>query len=107
MILRHSYRWWIKLGIEGAIVGLCLWFALRAKAQSDPPAVRLAVLEQRANQIDTHLVATDATVQRLWTTVDALNNTISEMQGEERIAWGVIGLLSSGSMVLQFRKKAS
>lgn len=101
---KHDTRWWLKLLIEGAIVALCLWFAIRAHADDSAP-VRLAVLENRANQIDSHLQATDANAERMWTTVNAMGNTISEMQGEERIAWGLIGLLSSGSLVLQFRRK--
>lgn len=99
----HDMRWWLKALAEGVIVGLCIWFAARAHGQNTD--VKIAVLENRADQIDSHLVNTDGTVQRLWTAVEGEQNAIAEMQGEERFAWGVIGLLSAGSLGLQFRKR--
>lgn len=89
----------ILITLEALALFLCLWmFATRGHASE---SIDVAVLKNRADAIDHHLQTTDATVDRLWQTVNALQADMSEMHGEERVAWGVITLLCSGSIVVQ------
>ena len=91
-----------------AQVTVCLWMAFGPKpgmgAQDGP---RVAVLETRANQLDTHLIATDVSVQKLWDTVNTQGTTLAEMQGEERAAFAILTLLTAGNFVIQLRSRKS
>lgn len=98
----RRFEFWSNL----AVLALCLAMALhplRVKAQAE--SSRVAVLESRSDQIDAHLRSTDATVQRLWDTVNAQGLQLSEMQGEERAAFAIITLLTAGNFVVQLGRR--
>lgn len=91
-----------------AAVAICLWLALGPKptvhAQADVGS-QLAVHKERLDSIDKHLQNSDAITDRLWTTVNAQGNAISEMQGEERVFFLILTLVTGGNFYFQVRKK--
>ena len=62
---------------------------------------------QDERQIDekAHVKDVDDRVQRQWTAINTLQQTVSGMQGENRIIFAVLGLLQSGSLVVGLRPK--
>ena len=64
-----------------------------------------AVQDENIVQINKHLEHTDAVLEHEETRVQELDSQLSEMQGEERIAFIVLTALTGGSAFLQ-RKKA-
>lgn len=65
----------------------------------------VAVLQSRSDAIDKHLQSTDFNADRMAQKVAELSSSLSEMQGEERVAWAVISVLCGSSLVVQFRGK--
>lgn len=104
-MMTSDFRDRVIVFLESITILVCLWmFATRGHA--DDSHVRVAVLEQRSDAQDRHLQNTDDTVGRLAAKVDSLSADMSEMHGEERIAWGVITLLCGGTLAAQVRKKS-
>lgn len=102
--MTSAFRHRVIVFLESIAILVCLWmFATRGHA--DDSHVRVAVLEQRSDALDRHLQSTDDTVSRLAVKVDSLSADMSEMHGEERVAWGVITLLCGGTLLVQIRGK--
>jgi hypothetical protein len=57
------------------------------------------------DSINVHLSATDSRIQHDLELSNANSIAIAEMQGEERIFGAILGLLSSGSIILQVAGK--
>jgi hypothetical protein len=66
-----------------------------------------AVQDNNIKAMNDHLVSTDATVRLQWTAINKLVSDVSGMQGEERIIGVILGLISTGGIILQVRKKAA
>lgn len=90
--------------LESLIILLSLWMLAKPNL-SHAENADVAVLKNRADQMDRHLQNTDGTVDRLMSQVNILSGDISEMHGEERVILGVITMLCGGSLVLQFKGK--
>jgi hypothetical protein len=56
-------------------------------------------------EVNKHLEATDAKVQKQWDKQNKIENDLSGLQGEERIIGAVLTLLSGSGIILQIRKK--
>ena len=108
---------------------MCISMAALAAAQaSEPPGARIAVLENRVDQIDKHLQNTDLIEDKqkarfddqqdklivrldeqqkeIVANTDAISGMQNDSQWERRIGWAIISLLTGGSMVSNWRKKA-
>jgi len=92
----------VLLEALGILFGLAM---LATRGHADDAHVDIAVLKNRTDQIDRHLQSTDDSVARLWVQQNQLAADVSEMHGEERVAWGVITLLCGGTLVVQVRGK--
>ncbi|HEX5236142.1 MAG TPA: hypothetical protein VFW25_12525 [Silvibacterium sp.] len=68
-----------------------------------------AVQDVNIAAIDRHLQATDARAEAEYSRVQLLDSQIAEMQGEQRVAFAVLGVLMGGSIVVQvgIRRKAA
>lgn len=96
---------WQLAGVAGQFV-LCLGMAMGMRpvpARADTDS-RLSVVETRENQIDTHLGATDASVSKLWDTVETQRNDLSHLEGEGAGAFGVLTILTGMNLIVQVRK---
>lgn len=82
----------------------------RPEENSGSSDSRLAVLENRVDAIDRHLQNTDTNEQRTEAQINAISEMLSRMEGEGQvgqwIAWGVITVLSGGSLIVQFRARS-
>ena len=95
----------VTLALQTLAIFFSLWMVATRGHASD--SIEVAVLKNRADSIEHHLENTDSTVSKLAEQVDGPSKDMSEMHGEERVAWSVITLLCGGSIVVQFRKKDS
>lgn len=101
----HSHRFWALLVLQILALIIALFMALggsrvwgqRSMRDGDGDS-RLAVLENRADQIDQHLQNTDANVKAISLELSVLQQEVSVMQGEEYAAWAFISLLCAGSI---------
>jgi len=79
-------------------------FGSKPSARGETDNSRIAVLENRANQIDAHLNSTDAFVQKISDAEAEQGREIAEMQGEERMAFGGLGLLVSVNLIVVVKR---
>lgn len=103
-ILQIMRRWEVISNLVTIAVCAVMWFATAKQVRADESS-RLAVLQTRADQIDTHLKTTDASVDRLWVTVENQGLQLSGMQGEERAAFAFLGLITTGNFIVQIRRR--
>ena len=93
-----------------AILSLSICAAL---AGQYPPALAQSTTAEDATQdanisaINKHLEATDANVLRQETALSLNAMQVAELQGEERVFFGVLGLLTSVSIIIQVKKKGA
>lgn len=71
----------LTTALYAALPLFCFYMAAMAYSQSTD--VKVAVLSTRADQIDAHLRATDASVQQIVEKIDRVADEVSEMRGEE------------------------
>ena len=95
----------VALTTHLAALILCAWLAFGPKPAVQAQSAEDRVQDTKIQQIDQHLSSSDATVDRLWTQVNAQGNAISEMQGEERIFFAILTLLTGGNFVFQVKRK--
>lgn len=99
----------VCLLLRGAAVAVCVLACLSghppASAQAAQISAEDAVQDSDIIAINRHLEATDARVSALSAEIDTSNQSISEMEGEQRVFFAVLGLLTSGSIFIQFRGK--
>jgi hypothetical protein len=64
-----------------------------------------ALQDEKITSMDKHLEATDAEVARQAAITATSVSDISEMRGESRVLFGLLGLLSTVQIVIQVRRK--
>ena len=87
--------------LKAAAVAICLAFVLQGK----PPAGAQTVQDTQIAELNSHLAHTDGIVDADEKRLRDIELQMSEMQGEERVAFVIIGLISAGSIVLQVKVK--
>jgi hypothetical protein len=101
--------------IKFATLAVCLFVAFSGHypplaAQILPPPVLTyedAIQDHDIAQVNKHIEATDARVQKQGESLNILANEMAGLQGEERIIGAVLSLLSGGGIILQLRKKSA
>jgi hypothetical protein len=95
--------------LRSVILAVCICASLAGKY---PPAfAQSGMTPEDATQdaniaaINKHLESTDANVLRQETALNLNAMQIAELQGEERVFFGVLGVLTSISIVIQVKKK--
>lgn len=108
---RASRRWMIVLEAAALAIAILMAFGPSLWGQDRDyrrdSSSRIAVLENRSDAIDRHVDNTDSIQQKLTARVDAMGNELSEIEGEERIAGGLLAALLGGSLFLQVKGKRS
>lgn len=95
----------LTLILIGSMFALKLHGQSRNSWEDQRTRENVAVLTTRANEIDEHLRATDADVTALTLRMNQMDKDFSEKTGEERAAWAILGLLSSGTLAVQIKGK--
>lgn len=91
------------MGMNLAAVALCLWMTAAPK----PPVYAQAVSAEdqvqntKIEEINKHLESSDGVVDRLVTQVNAQGDALSELEGEERIFFAILTLITGGNFVFQ------
>ena len=80
-------------------VGICILMALQGK----PPANGQTVQDTEIKELNGHLEHTDVIVADGQKRLRDIELQMAEMQGEERAAFLILGLLTSGSLALQIK----
>jgi len=108
--MRITFSAAIQMFLRCAILSLSICAAL---AGQYPPALAQSTTAEDATQdanisaINKHLEATDANVLRQETALSLNAMQVAELQGEERVFFGVLGLLTSVSIIIQVKKKGA
>jgi len=87
--------------LKATALVVCLVYAFQGK----PPAAAQSVQDHEIAELNQHLTHTDGIVDSDGKRLRDIELQIAEMQGEERAAFIILGLLTSGSIVLQIRVK--
>jgi hypothetical protein len=91
----------ILVSLKIAALAVCLMFAFQGK----PPAGAQTVQDTQISELNTHLAHTDGVVDADEKRLRDIELQMSEMQGEARAAFVILGLLTSGSIFLQIKIK--
>ena len=91
----------VLLLLKATALLVCLLMAF----QGHPPAAGQTVQDTVISELNGHLAHTDGVVDADEKRLRDIELQMSEMQGEARAAFVILGLLSGGSIVLQIRVK--
>lgn len=117
MTISPKRRWNCSLGLRMIAMAFSAVLALDgrhppAHAQDQPMQQQWMISNEDAVQdssiasINKHLEHTDSQVDRAETRLQATESQLSEMQGEERIAFAVLTLLTGGSIAFQVKLRS-
>jgi len=82
-------------------LAVCLMFVFQGK----PPAKGQSVQDHEIAELNQHLTHTDGIVDSDGKRLRDIELQMAEMQGEERVAFLIVGALSGGSLILQIKIK--
>lgn len=100
----------IKVSLKCAILGMCLFAAMDGKyppvlAQQHEMSAEDATQDANITELNKHLENTDRNVSSLQSAGNSNALAIAEMQGEERVFFTILGILSGAGIVLQVKTK--
>lgn len=72
--------------------------------QGRPPVIAQTVQDAEINALNQHLAHTDGQIDADEKRLRDIELQVSEAQGEARMAFIILGLITSGSLILQIKK---